>query len=103
MFSMTINLSVYRIVSFFNCYWRLLQHSRMFHQFVELLPLKVFLSLIVVYIVNYVISNYKRFQYWKSIGIPESINSWSLVVNLMLHYIFPFFCFNSTTVVMAIT
>lgn len=48
--------------------------------FFDLTPLKVFLSLILVYIVNYVLQNYKRFQYWKSIGIPEVMNNW------LIHY-----------------
>lgn len=44
-------------------------------EFPEITPLRIFVGILVTYVVHYVIVNYRRFQYWKSLGLPE-VNPW---------------------------
>ena len=41
----------------------------------EVTPLRVLVAIVIGYITHYVVSNYKRFQYWKTEEIPE-LNPW---------------------------
>ena len=41
----------------------------------EVTPLRVLVAILIGYITRYVVSNYKRYQYWKTQKIPEQ-NPW---------------------------
>ena len=41
----------------------------------EVTPLRVLVAIVIGYITRYVVSNYKRYQYWKTQKIPEQ-NPW---------------------------
>ena len=41
----------------------------------EVTPLRVLVAIVTGYITRYVVSNYKRFQYWKTEEVPE-LNPW---------------------------
>ena len=43
--------------------------------FPEVTPLRVLVGILVTYVVHYILTNYRRFQYWKNLGIPE-VNPW---------------------------
>lgn len=43
----------------------------------DVTPFRVLIALIVIYIVNFVLSNYRRFQHWKKQGVPE-LNPWTI-------------------------
>ena len=41
----------------------------------EVTPLRVLVAIVIGYITRYVVSNYRRYQYWKTEKIPEQ-NPW---------------------------
>jgi len=41
----------------------------------EVTPLRVLVAIVIGYITRYVVSNYKRYQYWKTQKFPE-LNPW---------------------------